>query len=143
MYMLRTQRSPEPLRDYCGSKGQFCVCNKLQELHSAWHKGPALLRYPGTSCAGNKAILNLGFRRSGLDNALLYIHSNETTNTSKIFQSPCSHKIGCFLFPPCQSFGGEGNLCALGSVAVDALGYSSTCVVAGCLQSPFINVRMH
>lgn len=95
------------------------------------------------NCARNKTILNLDFKGSESDNALLYIHSNETTNMSEISQSPCLHKIRCFLFPPCQNFSEEGNLCALGSLAVNALSYSSTCVIAWCLQSQLINMCMH
>lgn len=93
--------------------------------------------------ARNKTIFNLDFKRSGFDNAFLYIHSNETTNTSEIVQTPHLHKIRCSPFPPCQNFSEEGNLCALGSLAVNALSYSSTCVIAWCLQSQLINMCMH
>lgn len=93
--------------------------------------------------ARNKTILNLDVKRSGFANALLYIHSNETTNTSEIFQSPPLHKRRYFPFPPCQNFSEEGNLCALGSLAVNVLSCSSTCVIAWCLQSQLINMCMH
>lgn len=91
----------------------------------------------------NKAGLDLDFRRSGSDYALLYIHSNETTNTSEIFQSLCPHKIRCFLFPPCQNFSEEANICALRSFAVKGLSCSSTFAIAWCLHSQLINICMH
>lgn len=93
--------------------------------------------------ARKKTGLNLDFKRPGFDNALLYIHGNETTNTTEILQSPRLHKIRCFPFPPCQNFSEKWNLCAPGSVAVNALSYSSTSVIAWCLQSQLINMCMH
>lgn len=89
-------------------------------MDSTEHEGPASCLAPRNhNYVRSKTSSNLDFKRSGFDNDLLCIHSNEKTNTSEVHQSPHLYKIRCFPFSLCQNSIEEQNLCAPGSLAVN------------------------